>query len=148
MQTLAARVGLTSLNIIVFFIEEAWIIAAVAILPFWLAVVIVTTLLSFFAISSSYLCGLSDLPDSLEKWLEKQKEKARARLAKVVRGAAWTASLATAIVISPTTSAVMLHLSGIKGARVYATDILFSVVSGVVWCVIYGGGILVLRRIF
>lgn len=148
MQKLTARFGLVSLNVAVFFVEEGWIIAAVAFLPFWVALFLVTVLLAFFSMASSYLCGLGDLPAFVERWLEKQKDKANKRLTSIVRGAVWTSSLTTAIVVSPTTSAVMLHVSGIRGMRAYVTDLIFSLISGAVWCMIYGGGLVVLRKVF
>lgn len=141
------RLGVVSLNIIVFFVEEGWIIAAVALLPFWLAIIAVTILLSSFAILSSYLCGLAVLPPLIERWIEKQKEKANSRLAKVVNSAVWLSALFTAIIVSPTTSAVMLHLSGVKGCKAYAVDTIFSFISGTIWCFIYGGGILLVRKL-
>lgn len=147
MRKIAARLGLVTVNVIVFFIEEAWIIAAVAYLPFWLAIVVVTLLLSFFSTMSTYLCGQSELPETLSKWIEKKKTKANERLAKVVSGTVWTASLTTAIVVSPTTSAVMLHLAGVKKSKAYISDVLFSFISGFIWCLIYGGGIVVFRKL-
>lgn len=148
MKKIAARLGLVMVNIIVFLIEEAWIIAAVAILPFWLAIIVVTLLLSVFSMTSTYLCGQSELPETFSKWIEKKKANANERLSKVVNGTVWTASLTTAIVVSPTTSAVMLHLAGIKKDKAYISDVIFSFVSGSIWCLIYGGGLVVLRKLF
>jgi hypothetical protein len=147
MRKVVARLGVVTLNVIVFFLEEAWIIAAVAILPFWLALVVVTALLSSFAITSSWLCSQSDLPNLVAGWLEKQKSKANKRLAQVVKGTVWTASLTTAIVVSPTTSAVMLSLAGINKRKAYIVDVVFSLISGFVWCLIYSGGLLILRKL-
>lgn len=147
MRRIAARLSLGLLNIIVFFIEEAWIIAAVAILPFWVALVVTTLLLSGFATGSTYLCSQSELPEILSRWIEKKKSKANERLTKVVTGTVWTASLSTAIVVSPTTSAVMLHLAGIKKGKAYISDVLFSFISGFIWCLIYSGGLVVLRKL-
>lgn len=147
MRRVAARLGVVALNVIVFFIEEAWIIAAVAILPFWLALTVIVVLLSFFAITSSWLCGQSDLPGLIERWLERQKSKANERLAKVMAGTVWMTALTTAVVVSPTTSAVMLALVGVKKERAYIIDVAFSFCSGFVWCLIYGGGILLIKKL-
>lgn len=148
MQTILARFGLVSLNILVFLLEEGWIIAMVAVFPFWLALLLVTALLSCFAIISSNLSGMSKLPLVLERWVGRQREKARARLAKAMEGAVLVSALTTAIVISPTTSAVMLQMAGVKRKKAYLIDILFSFISGTIWCIIYGGGILILRKIW
>jgi len=147
MRITLSRVGLVLLNILVFIFEEGWIIAMVAIFPFWFAVLLVSFLLSLFAVTSSYLCGLGELPPILKRYIERQKEKSREKLVKVVGGSIWVSVLTTAIVVSPTTSAVMLHLMGLNKLKVYLTDIFFSVISGTIWCGIYGGGILLLRKI-
>jgi len=148
MRIILARSSLAILNILVFLVEEGWIIAMVLIFPFWLALVLVTTLLSSFAIISSYLCGLGKLPPIFERWIKNQKIRAKERLVKVARGAAWTSTLSTAIVVSPTTSAVMLHLMGLNKLKAYLMDISLSLISGLIWCGIYGGGIAILRAIF
>ncbi len=142
------RLGVVSLNIIVFFVEEGWIIAAVAFLPFWLAIIVVTLFLSVFAILSSYLCSLAVLPSFIERWIEKKKEKASNRLTKVLDGAIWFSVLSTAIIISPTTSAVMLHLARVNKPRVYFMDVFLSFVSGAIWCFIYGAGVIFARKLF
>jgi hypothetical protein len=147
MRKVAARLGVVALNVIVFFIEEAWIIAAVAILPFWIALVVVVALLSCFAITSSWLCGQSDLPDFARRWFERQKSKASKRLTKVMAGTVWMAALTTAVVVGPATSAVMLALVGVKKERAYIIDVAFSFCSGSVWCLIYGGGILLIKKL-
>lgn len=146
--TLLSKIGLVLLNVIVFLFEESWIIAMVAFFPFWLAIILVTLLLSFFSMVSTCFCHLANLPPIIEKWMERKREKAGERLLKVVKGGIWTSCLMTAIVISPTTSAVMFEMAGIRGTKAYAADVLFSFVSGTIWCVIYGGGILILRKIF
>lgn len=152
MGTTVSRIGLTTLNIAVFFIEEGWIIVAVAVLPFWLAMIVVTIFLSFFAISSTYLCGASDFSPVLKRWLDrKEQEKKENRFVqwaiRIARGAALLSSLIVAIVVSPTTAALMLHQAGISQKRAYAVDVVYSGISGAIWCVIYGGGLLVLRKI-
>jgi len=141
------RLGLVLLNVLVFLLEEGWIIAMVAIFPFWLAAISVTLLLSTFSIISSYLCSLGDLPLILQRWIDKKKEKAKARLAKVMDGAFLISVLSTAIIVSPTTSAVMLHLLGYTRIKAYLLDIFFSFISGTIWCGIYGGGIFMLKVI-
>lgn len=147
MQRTVSRLGLSTLNVIVFFIEEAWIIAAVAILPFVVALVVVVLLLSLFSLASTYLCSQSDLPDFISRWIDKKKSGASDRLSKAVTGTIWTACLTTAIVVSPATSAVMLSLAGVSKQKAYIADLFFSFVSGLVWCMIYGGGLLVLRKL-
>jgi hypothetical protein len=147
MFVILSRVGVVILNILIFFLEEGWIIAMVALLPFWLAIILVTLLLSFFAIATSILCRLAVLPCVVEKWIQNQKEKANHRLEKTARRAIWIASLITAILISPTTSAVMLYISGIKGLKAIFINVLFSLVSGSIWCAIYSGAILIFKRV-
>lgn len=142
-----AKVCLILLNIVVFLFEEGWIIAMVAFFPFWLAIIFVTVLLSFFASISTFLSGKANLPPLIEKWIEKKKIKAEERLEKVVESGLWFSFFLTAIIVSPTLSAVMIQMSGIKGSKAYLSDILLSFVSGAIWCFIYGGGILILREI-
>lgn len=150
MQVILARFGLTALNIVVFFVEEGWIIAMVAIFPFWIAILAVTALLSFFSISSTYLCGVSNISPFLKRWLDKQeKEKEENRIVrwavKIARGVALLSSLIVAIVVSPTTAALMLHQTGIGQKQAYVVDVVYSGVSGSIWCVIYGGGIVLIK---
>ena len=150
MKTVVSRIGLTLLNVIVFFVEEGWIIAMVAIFPFWLALILVTILLSFFAISSTVLCGTSELSPVLKNWLDKQeKQKEESKLVqwavKVARGAILVSSLIVALVISPTTAAIMLHQAGISRKQAFAVDVVYSAISGTIWCLIYGLGINVLK---
>ena len=142
-----AKICLVFLNIVVFLFEEGWIIAMVAFFPFWLAIIFVTLLLSIFACISTYLSGLANVPPLLERWIERKKIKAEERLEKFVQSGLWFSFLATAIIVSPTLSAVMIQMSGIKGSKAYFSDVLLSFVSGVIWCFIYGGGILILRGI-
>lgn len=152
MHRILFRFGLLALNIIVFFIEEGWIIAMVAILPFWIAIIAVTTLLSFFSISSTVLCSASDLSPLLKQWIDSQeKKKKESRFVqwsiKIARGVVWLSSLLVAIVISPATSAVMLHQAGLERKQAYVLDVIYSGISGSIWCVIYGGGILILKNL-
>lgn len=146
--SLLAKIGLILLNVTVFFFEEGWIIAMVAFFPFWLAIVFVTILLSTFAAISTYLSGLANLPPLIERWMTKKKAKAGERLQEAVKSSLWFSFLATAVIISPTLSAVMMQMSGIKGKKAYVSDFLLSFVSGTIWCFIYGGGILILKKIF
>lgn len=150
MRVLLARFGLTAINIVVFFVEEGWIIAMVAIFPFWLAILAVTALLSFFSISSTYLCQASDISPFLQRWLDKQeKEKEKNRIVqwaiKIARGIALLSSLIVAIIVSPTTAALMLHQAGLKQKQAYVVDVFYSGISGAIWCLIYGLGINLLK---
>jgi len=145
MLVILARFGLATLNLAVFFIEEGWIIAMVAILPFWIAILVVAALLSFFSISSTYLCSVSNLSPMLQKWLNRQKEKEESRIVqwvvKIANGIALLSSLIVAIAISPTTAALILHESGLEKKRAYVVDVIYSGISGTIWCLIYGLGI-------
>lgn len=150
MRVILARFGLTAVNIVVFFVEEGWIIAMVAIFPFWVAILAVTALLSFFSISSTYLCSISNISPFFKRWLDKQEQEKEGNrvvqwAVKIARGVALLSSLIVAIVVSPTTAALMLHQAGLEQKRAYMVDVVYSGISGAIWCVIYGLGINLLK---
>ncbi|MEI6040093.1 MAG: hypothetical protein WCP93_01950 [Candidatus Berkelbacteria bacterium] len=140
-----ARVGLATLNIAVFFIEEGWIIAMVALLPFWAACLATILLLSLFSITCTYLCEKSELSPTLKIWLEKEKEKEQSQVVmwakKIAKGLIYASTLIVAVVVSPSTSALMLNQAGVKKNSAYMVDIVYSGISGFIWCIIYGLGI-------
>jgi len=149
MQIILARFGLATLNVAVFFIEEGWIIAMVAIFPFGIAIVGTVTLLSFFAVSCTNLCYASNLSPFVANWFERQKEQEDRPIvqwaSKIAKGIIGLATLIVAIVVSPTTSALMLHQAGVERRAAYVVDVIYSVISGVIWCLIYGLGINLLK---
>lgn len=143
-----AKIGIMLWNVLVFLFEEGWIILMVVKLHFILAVFLVTLLLSIFAVFSTFLCNQANLPNLLGKWLEYNQERANKRLgSNYKKGALVMTALTTAIVISPTTSAVLLDISGVKGKKAYACDVILSFLSSTTWCVLYGGGLLILKGV-
>ena len=135
------KLGLAAQGVIIFLFEEGWIIGMVALLRFWLAVLAVTALLTAFAILATYLCEASSIPPYLEWWLERQKKKALGRMKGVVEGLTLTTYLTTAVVVSPSASAVLMHLAGTRKRKAVGIDIGLSLVCSIAWCAIYGGGL-------
>jgi beta-lactamase regulating signal transducer with metallopeptidase domain len=148
MQVALARIGLGTWNIIVFLLEELWIIAMVALLGMW-AVIPVVIILTVFSFIGTYLCDKAKIPSSIGRYLEgqkSQKDSAWAKgLIKIAHGLVWLSALMIAIAIGPTTSAFVLHEAGYTKRRAYGMDVIFSIVSGVFWCLVYSLGINLLK---
>lgn len=146
MQVMIARFGLTALNIFVFFVEEGWTIAMVALLPFWVAIIAVTALCSFFSICSTYLCSVSNLSPVFRRWLDNQEKGKEENYfvkwaTKIAHGTTLLTSFIVAIIVGPTTAALILHQAGLSEKKAYLVDVVYSGISGTIWCLIYGLGI-------
>jgi hypothetical protein len=153
MRTAVARFGLAAVNTAVFFVEEFWVVAMVLLLPFWAAIIATTLFFSMFAVSCTKLCFASDVPAFLADWFDKQQREKesdkRVQWAiRVAKGLLWLSTLIVAIVVSPTTSALLLHQGGVKQKRAYVVDVVYSGVSAIIWCMIYGLGINIVKLLW
>lgn len=144
--SIIAIIGIIVTQGTVFFVEEAFTIASVAIFQFAIAILLTTAFFSFFALSTSWLCLQTGLSCGVDKWIESKKQKMSSTIEKAFQTGFFFICLQTAILISPSTSAIVLFAIGKKKPEVYYLDILFSFVSAVVWCLVYGGGILAIKK--
>ena len=148
MKKILILIGLLVTQASVFFFEEVWTIAMVSKFHFIIAIVLTTCLFSFFSIATSWLCENTGLDKKIDDYIEKKKVSMSKTAEKAATAGFWIVCFQTAIVVSPSATAILMFVLGKKRPGTYSYDILFSLVSATIWCFIYSGGIIVFKKIF
>lgn len=138
--------------ILLFLLEEGWIIAITGKFGFWLGIPLVTTVLFIPTVMIGWAIEQLPLPDGFKSWVEKWRQsketQAKAKLEKAKQSALWFSLLAASVVVSPSLSAAMLKLLGKKGIEFVWYNVLLSLICAIVWCGVYSGAWRIIHNIF
>ncbi len=141
-------IGLFVTQASVFFFEEAWTIAMVGKFHIAIAILLTTCLFSFFSITTTWLCENTGLDKRIDEYIDKKKKDMAETAKKAMAIGFWFICLKTAIVVSPSVTAIIMYILGRKRPCVYYLNVFFSFITAIIWCLIYSGGIAIIKKIF
>lgn len=138
--------------ILLFLLEEGWIIAITGKFGFWLGIPLVTLVLYLPTVAIGWAVEQLPLPQGFRSWIARWREtkesEAKAKLEKAKQSVLWVSLIVASVVVSPSLSAAMLKLSGEKGNKFALYNMLLSLACAIVWCGVYSGAWQIVRYIF